>query len=259
MRFMATNFCTESQTTITASSQDANFPASNLKNPLRSKRWRSEGVDDETIVFDLQTSEPINSVVLLWPKEDGIRLTGSAVVKIQANATNVWSSPAVDQTLTIDDTYSVASHFFSTDQSYRYWRVLIDDPTNPLEFIELGMVWLGKGIAIDDAQNGFKYSLVDRSTVVSNGFGHKYVDEYPQSAVLEISYNYLSYSMVQLLENAYRTNGNRKPVLVAVDPLASVFDKDHILVYGTMSNKFGLSHVRYNLLNTEGIVIEELS
>src|SRR4051812_21363761 len=101
MRFLTTNYCTESATVVSSTNIDTNFPASNLKNPLRSKRVRtSVGTTTLAVVFDMQTTEDINSVVLLWPKEDGIRLTDSATVKIQANATNVWTSPSVDQTVT---------------------------------------------------------------------------------------------------------------------------------------------------------------
>ncbi len=256
---MSTNFVTEDQTTITATSENPNFPVSNLKNPLRSKRWRTTGIDDEAVIFDMQTAEDIDSVVLLWPKEDGIRLTNSVTITIQANATNVWTSPAVTQTLTVDNTYSIASHYFSSSQSYRYWRLLIDDPTNPDGFIELGMIWLGQGLEIDNAQNGFKYSIMDTSKISENAFNHKYVDEYPQVALLELKYSYFDYDAIRILENAYRINGSRKPVLVVVDPLASVFNKDHITVYGLMTNKLNLNHRFYNVFDPTGVSIEELS
>lgn len=210
-------------------------------------------------MFDFQTAEAVNTVVILWPKEDGIRLTEDAVVKIQANATNVWTSPTVNQTLTIDNDYSVASHHFSTDQSYRYWRVVVEDAGNPWAYVELGVVWIGKSLAVENAQNGFSYDLTDRSRTFANEFGHEYVDEYPQTATLTFSYQYLDYSAIQTLENAYRTNGNRKPVLVVLDPDETVFNKDHLLVYGKMSNRFGFKHVSYNLANVEGIAVEELS
>jgi len=259
LRFLATNYCTETSTTITTSSSDANFPSSNIKHPFRSKRWRATGCTTENLVFDLQTTEEINSVVLLWPKEDGIRLTNSAVIKVQANATNVWTSPAVDQTLTINNIYSVASHFFSTDQSYRYWRILITDASNPWGYIELGTVWLGKSLEIDNAENGFKYRLLDRTKTTETDFGHKYNDEYPITASLKFNYKYLDYSDIEILENAFRTNGTRKPVLVALDPTSSVYNKDHFLIYGNMGKQFELTHVNYDLFNSEGIEIEELS
>lgn len=259
MKFLTTNLVSEAATTIAASSSDVNFPASNLKHPFRSKRWRTTDNVSESVTFDFQTTEPVDSVVILWPKEDGIKLTPSAVIRIQANATNVWTSPAVDQVVSIDNTYSVASHFFSTDQNYRYWRLVVQDPLNAYTYIEIGMIWIGKSLSIPNAQNGFKFSLVDNTKSTRTDFGHKYSDEYPQSSVVDISYKYLSYSQVQILENAFRTNGSSDPVIVALDPEEAVFDKDHYLVYGTMSPKFSTSHVFYNVLDVPDITVEELS
>lgn len=259
MRLMNVNFCTEDATVVTASSADTNFPVSNIQHPFRSKRWRSTGVTSEWVKFDMVTSEDIDSVVILWPKEDGIRLSETATVTIQANATNVWTSPAVSQVLTINNDYVMASHYFTTDQSYRYWRVVIADAGNPNGFLELGVVWLGKGLDISNAQNGFKFELQDRSKTVSTDFGHVYVDEYPLISAVEFSYQYLDYASIQILENAYRLNGNRDPVMVLLDAEEDVFDKDHFAVYGKFKSNFGLQHVRYNILNTDGISVVELS
>lgn len=260
MRLMNVNYCAEDATVLSASNIDTNFPVSNLKHPFRSKRVRTAlGTTNLTVVCDLVTTEEINSVVLLWPKEDGIRLSNSATLKIQANATNVWTSPAVDQALTIDNTYMIASHYFSTDQSYRYWRVVIDDPGNPHDFVELGVLWLGKGLEIDNAQNGFTFGIQDRSKVSLTDFGHTYVDQYPQLTTLDFSYEYLEYTAIQTLENAFRTNGVSRPVLVVLDESESVFDKDHFVVYGKFKNRFQLKHVNYNLLNVEGIGVVELA
>jgi hypothetical protein len=258
MRLMDVNFCTETATTLTASTSDTSFPVSNLKNPFRSKRWRSTGCTSENVVFDMQTTEDINSVVILWPKEDGIRLTSSAVIKIQANATNVWTAPAVDQVLTIDNDFSIASHYFSTDQSYRYWRLLITDATNPWGYIEIGQVWLGKSLDLENAENGFVFSLVDQSDATSNNFGHEYVDEYPQMAQLSVVYSYIDYDTYTTLETAYRRNGNRKPVLLILDPEENVFNKDHFVLYGKMQNKFAFEHIRHEYGNSS-LVIKELA
>lgn len=264
MRFMNENFCTDSATVITASSEDVNFPASNLKNPLRSKRWRSTGDTSESVVFDLITTESIDSVVLMWPKEDGIRLSGSAVITVQANATNVWTSPAVSQTLTIDNTYVMSSYFWSSAQNYRYWRVVIADPDNANGFVELGVCWLGKSISIENAQNGFQYILNDLSQTTTTAFGHTYVDQYPLQAQLNFTYQYLAYTDVQTLENAYRQNRSISPVMVVVDADGVVFNPNHILVYGLMmapatASTFSLTHVVYNILNSDGITVTELS
>lgn len=259
MRLMVTNYCTEPATTVTASTEDTNFPASNLKHPFRSKRWRSTDVTSESVVYDFVTTEAINSVVLLWPREDGIKLSASAVIKIQANATNSWSSPSVDQTLTISNDYSIASHYFNSDQSYRYWRVKIEDPSNTLGFVELGLAWIGKALAIENAQNGFVWDLIDQSNSTKTEFGHVYDDEYPILQSIEFKYQFIDYDTIQILENAYRLNGSTNPVLVVIDQDEDVFDKDHFMVYGKFKPKFGLAHVRYNIFNTDGISVMELA
>ncbi len=368
MRFLTTNLVTETETVLTASSANSNFPVSNLKNPLRSKRWRSSGtfiVDAtnnkidfkesgggaelhstitsgtytatslaaeiktqlevsgaetytvswsqtsglwtiassgaylsilnntgvnqavsilkvilgfpntdktgaltytgseiaihtiESIVFDMITAQDISSVVLLWPKEDGINLSSDAVVTIQANATNVWTSPTVSQVLTIDNTYETASHFFSSVQSYRYWRLTVVDPKNTDLYVELGMVWIGENNTFSEPENGFVFNVTDNSIVSRTQFGHEYVDEYPLITTLEFSYNYLRYSVVQALENAFRSNGSKKPVMIVFDETETVFDKDHFLIYGKMDKTFSLKHISYDMFSG-GIKITEL-
>lgn len=259
MKLMTTNFCTLDATIVTASSADTNFPVSNVKHPFRSKHWRSTGVTSESVVYDLITTESIDSVVILWSKEDGIRLSNTATITIQANATNVWTSPAVSQVMTIDNTYVMASYYFGSDQNYRYWRVLIADAGNPNGFVSLGVVWLGKSLAIQNAQNGFVYTLADKSKTTVTDFGHIYVDEYPEVATLQFVYKVMVYSDVQLIENAYRTNGTRLPVMVVFDPTEIVFNKNHFAVYGKMGPAFALTHINYNILDTANIVVTELS
>lgn len=259
MRFMNQNLCTADATVITASSANTNFPASNLKHPFRSKRWRSTNVTSENVVFDLVTTEPIDSVAIYWSKEDGIKLSNSAVVTIQANATNVWTSPAVNQVLTIDNVYMMTSHYFTTDQNYRYWRVLITDPGNPYGYVELGVVWLGKALAIPNAKNGFKYSLVDKSKLSQTDFGHVYADKYPLMASITFGYNFLEYAEICILENAFRQNGGTDPVLVILDADEVVFARNQYAIYGLMKPSMESTHLFYDVLEPGDLVVTELA
>jgi hypothetical protein len=213
---------------------------------------------EEWVVFDLVTTEEINSVVLLWPKEDGIKLSNNAVITIEANATNTWSSPSVSQTLTINNTYEIASHYFSTDQSYRYWRVKIVDPANANLYVNLGVVVLGKSEAIANPDNGFTYTLEDNSRIQTTDYGHEYVDEYPTVAELEIEFSVLDYDDAVLIDNAYRINGTRKPVFVTMDNAGTVYNKDHIALYGKFQKSVGLEHRNYDLFQGS-LTIKEIS
>lgn len=212
----------------------------------------------ERITFDMITTEPVDSVALLWPKEDGIKLSNTAVIKVEANATNNWSSPAVSQTLTIDNLYSMATHYFTTDQTYRYWSITIEDPANPYLYVELGVAFIGKSLEIDPPENGFKFGITDNSRVSRTEYGHDYVDEYPLSLDLSFAYKYMEYDDIVALETAYRINGTRKPVFVTLDATESVFAKNHYALYGKFESKFGVGHVLYNLLDTD-LKISEVS
>ena len=259
MKFVDLNYCSETATTITASSQDVSFPSSNLANPLRSKVWRSTGCVSESVTFDFATIVPIDSIVLLWSKENGPKLSSGATITVQANATNVWTSPAYSQVATINNTYSEVSVYPATSQSYRYWRILIADPSNPYGYVELGVAFIGQSIQIQNAQNGFRYVLTDLSVAQATPFGHSYVDVYPQQASLSFSYANMDYASVQTIENSFRNRGTVKPVLVVLDPSGAVFNRDHLCVYGKFSTPFGSTQINYNLLTTDNIAIVELS
>ena len=251
MRFITTNYVNESATTITASSANINYPASNLKNFFRSKTWRSSGCVSESVVFDLQTPTDIDSVVLMWPKEYGIRLSDSAVIKVQANPTNVWTTPAIDITMTISNDFSIASHYFNTAQSYRYWRVLIEDATNPNGWVDLGVVFLGNSESIITIDNGFKVNYKDNSKIITTDYGNEYVDEYPTTMVMTIPFSVLDYSDIELIQVAYLKNGTRLPVLIVVDESSNVFNKDNFVLYGKMKSELDLTHISYDLFSTE--------
>lgn len=202
---------------------------------------------EEWVVFDTITTEEIDSVVLLWPKEDGITLSTDAVITIQANATNTWSSPSVSQVLTIDNTYEIASHYFTTDQSYRYWRVKIVDKANANLYVNVGVIVLGKSEAIDNPDNGFTFTISDTSRQYVTDFGNSYTDEYPTFAQLDIQHSLLDYTDAQVIESAYRLNGIRLPVFITLDADGTVFSKDHFAIYGKFSRSHELGHISYNL------------
>lgn len=257
MKFLINNNATRDITVITASSSNANFPVANLKHPFRSKRWRSTGVSSEWVKFDLSIfADAVDSFVMLWPKEDPIAITSGATIRIQANDTDVWTSPSVDEYVTINDTYKIASKYWTSAQTYRYWRVLISDVANPSGYLELGVVWFGKALGISNADKGFKYELEDKSKVTSTPFGNEYVDEYPLVASVDLGYTNLSSTDVEILEAAYRLKGRKDPILVVIDEAGEFSDKDHFVVYGKMKSSITITQVNFNIFNADMSVTE---
>lgn len=255
MRLITHNYTQDPQTIITASSQNNNFPASNIAQEHRAKQWRSTGNSEEWIKFDLRTTEEINSVVLLWPKGD-FKLSNDAVIKIQASATTDFSTTGVDQILTFSNGYEIASHYFTTDQSFRYWRVLIQDPSNVYGYVNLGVVVLGKSESLDQPENGFNFNKTDTSSLSSTEYGQTFVDEKPILSTLELNFSVMDYPIAKAFIDSYELIGIRKPVFVVLDEQSQVFDKDLFSIYGRFDRSMNITHITYDLFESSLTITE---
>lgn len=188
---------------------------------------------EESVVIDLKSTESIDSFLMLWSPIDGTGVSTDADIFLQANHTNNWSSPAVNIQVTIDSIFLTCSHFFSSSQNYRYWRVKIIDPKNSNLYIQIGNIILTKATVLSDSpEKGFTYTLEDGSKRIVTEFGNQYVDRLPFRQKISFNYAALQYSDVLILEEMYRRNASNIPITVVLDETASCFDKDHFMVYG---------------------------
>lgn len=193
---------------------------------------------EESVVIDTSTEEEIDSFVCVFDAQDGNKLTQSAVVKLQANATLNWTSPAVDVTLSFDEMFNSYSHFFASSQSYRYWRLKIVDSENPNLQVEIGKIILGKGTVVQGPENGIVMKSMDLSKVTSTPYGHRYVDIYPQQRSFEMSFAVMDLDDVNTLYGIYQRLGNFTPFLICLDTQADLFDKDKFMLYGYFNGDF---------------------
>jgi hypothetical protein len=134
--------------TITASSENPDYLFSvALTDSRLSRLGQTLTTGAQWIKFSFTGSVDADTICLFKAN-----FTSSATVKIQANATDVWTSPSVDQALTYtkDDRRSTElgrnvgtwSHQFSSTESYQYWRLYIDDSSNPDTYLELGFMFM---------------------------------------------------------------------------------------------------------------------
>lgn len=115
-------------------------PAEFILSPWRKKVARSTGSPtDVDLVVDLKSARSFNCAFLIQPK---IHVGGS--VKIQANATNVWTSPSFDSGAfpAIDAQRRLTGLYFAA-QNYRYVRVLWVNTGVVSQEVELGYLMLG--------------------------------------------------------------------------------------------------------------------
>lgn len=255
-RIIDHNYIFQDNVTLTASTANANFPVSNLKKYFRSKVWRTTATSGN-VVIDLHTAEEIDSFAMVWDPVLPNRFTTGATFQLQASATNVWSSPPVNVTLSFDEANESITHFFATAEEYRYWRVVFTDTGNPDGFLEIPKLFLGKKLSFSRVpQGGFSFGLTDLSVKETSLFGHEYADIYPIKKRIEFDFNYLENSQCEELWKSFYRTGSVNPILVSIDSTEELLDKDRFTFYGKYQAELAGTHVIRDLFNFP-LVIEE--
>lgn len=258
LRILDKNYCFEKSTEVTASTEDPNFPAANLKQFIREKVYRSGGLAEVVrVVFDLKTAVSIDSVALLFSRQDGVKLSDDAVVRLVGNATNSWDEPALSQVLEIDSEYESATHFFSENQTFRYFAFEIEDPDNAYGYVEIAKPVLAKATVLNRSpDSGFKHKLTDQSRISANEYGHEYADTYPSRWAYSFNYNVMEEDDLEKLQSILKRVGKVMPICIALDPGETLFNKDRFFLYGRFSNDFESDHRIYRYFSSGISVVE---
>ena len=156
---------------ISASSENAQYPLSNLQHDFRTKVYRSTSNSD-TVVFDMGSTEDVDSIALLDNWRSGFGVT---TVTIEANATDSWGAPSFTTTMTLDQTFGIGIKEF-TQESYRFWRLTL---TSTLGYCELAHVFIGKAVSIttNGLDYGFSYKNNDLKKESQTRYGQEYIDD----------------------------------------------------------------------------------
>jgi hypothetical protein len=189
------------------------------------------------------TINAIDSFALFFDAMRAIPFSSNAQIWIQANATNTWASPAINQAVTIDTLNTVATYFWATPQSYRYWRLRIKDPANANLYVEISKIILSGATQLSRVpQNGHNYFIEDQSVIEKTAYGHEYADLYPVKKTLQFMYGGLTYADIQALDAIYKRVGMSIPIVVAMDATGTTFNKNQFLIYGKFGEVFNPTH-----------------
>jgi len=205
---------------------------------------------EETLIIDLKagfSSTPVNSVAILFDPNRGNQFSESATITLVANNTKNFNSPAVSQTLTFDEEHGVALHFFSSDQTYRYWGIKIVDPSNANLSVELSTVLLSEATTLTQNPDiGFTTTQEDQSKIDRNDYGYEYFDIYPQAREYDFDFSVMTYAELEVLWEIYDRLGNTEPLAIAIDTDEELFDKDRMFMYGRFSGSIKPKHLIVN-------------
>lgn len=212
------NFDTFNAATITSSTEaSSDLGDDNVIDPQPSKKWKTTSKTGNWIKFDLGSAVNLKTLGLFV-----FNWTSSATVKLEANATDSWGTPTYSSTLTIlTDADGVVEKrlVFNLDQTFRWWRLTIEDAGNSDAFITLGIMQMGVYYEFDrNIREGFSLSRTDPSQI------SKTPGSYSQAQVRDRFGN--ASFMVPVIDNTQRDKltaifnkiGNNLPCIIEIDP-----------------------------------------
>lgn len=168
IRFLSNNLVETAS--LTASTENAQFPVSNIQSDFRTKVWRSTSNSDN-LVIDLGSTEPVDYIGIVDNWQNGF---GVSTIIVEANATDSWGAPAFSTTLTFDSIHGVGIKEIA-EQNYRYWRFVF---TSTLGYCEIANLFVGKAVNIDT--NGIDYRWAYKSRdikrMTSSRYGQEFID-----------------------------------------------------------------------------------
>jgi len=137
---------------ISSFSQNPNFTWSDAFNDnVLAHVGRSIGDSAEWIKFTFTSAVNATDIFIF-----NHNFEAGATVKLQGNATDIWTSPSVDETLTISDV--IYKNF--TGGSYKYWRIYMDHSASSDGYFQIGKVFLGVPYQIVDPDAGIDTPII---------------------------------------------------------------------------------------------------
>ena len=152
-----------------------------------------------------------SGVVLAGTSPTGQIYKSQTYLTISGNATDVWTSPSVTETLLWNE--EVILKYFD-EQHYRYWQFSIANSTNEDAFIEAGRIWLGDYLDISPSSLlDFKVSKKRSDTVIHGKDRHKFSVIGVGWRRFELSFPPTEEDMIKSLTTMFDAVGNHSSMI----------------------------------------------
>lgn len=232
--------------TVSASSGTPYFPVANIFNDARWLFWRSEAlVTDEWILIDSGAAVSATDALIMMDTDIASKcdLTN---VKLQANATDVWTSPTLEVdisfvaggSLTEPEGKLTAFAILPTTYNLRYWRIKLPK-TNAGDTIDVGKVFLGKlaTLAEKPDYDGLRITRTDLSLTGKTLSGASYTDKKRFFRNFDLRFSSIGQETLGLVERQMlQSVGAHTPFFVQID---------EELGFGPSNNGFNPSEFLY--------------
>jgi len=208
MRILSDNYVKTA--TITALTEAVGYEFNTaLKDTRLSRIARTIDLTSQTIVFDLGSAKAIDYFAIIKHN-----LTSSAIIHIQGNASDVWTAPTVDVTVTW--TVNNIIYNWSSAQTYRYWRITISDATNTDTFISMSKVYLGGYVQLPNMGKSQKLNVSSTSDVAESVSGQSYGDPGYFYLSGDVTFPIIEDSEKLTIETLFRLTDKYTPVILLI-------------------------------------------
>jgi len=198
--------------TYTPSSENPNYLVTNIYDTRLSRVWKTTGDTSENLVIDAGAGNTIEADTFTI---SGHNLTSAATLKIQANDTDVWTSPNLDQSITWLEG-NIITFFTTTDE--RYWRFTMVDATNPDGVLDIGRLMLGEYLTITKgASKRLKETISDTTKGYISGSGQYYASQGYRYRTYDLNFPYWTEAMRQSIITMLDSVQNLYPVMLVID------------------------------------------
>lgn len=192
-----------------------NYTADELK--LHTEEW---------VKWDFGISTNPQAFIMIGARNAPLKVSSTATIKLQANETDVWTSPSYEQTLTYDESvislFKAAADTGLHTQALRFWRLQIIDQDNPEGHVEVGGLFLGDEFtaARGAVQFPLSSSWVDRSATVFSEGGQTFSDIREKTESFRLNWFGLNIADRESFDEIFDDVGTSRPFFISLDPNA---------------------------------------
>lgn len=205
----------------------------------------------EWLKWDLGASSNPDIFIAIGKKNQAIKISNSATIRLQGNATDVWTSPSYDQALTYDENTIYKTKTIGQDglhpSALRYWRLKITDRDNVNGYVELSNVYLGEYYSTTQGAITFPFTVTNLDFSSSTQFqsGAKSYTRRQRGEAFSFAWQALTTTEKEQFDTFARDLGESKPFYMVFDPN---------LYFGSSVN-YNIRYVRF--ANPPAVTLED--
>ena len=180
-----------------------------LKDTALSRTGRTIDDVSQNIIFDLGSPKAVTYIAIL-----NHNISSGATITIEGNAVDVWTAPSLTQTLTYNA--DAVIYNFTSAQTYQYWRLIIDDGSNPDGFIELSKVYIGDFVQMPYMAKNQKLPVASTSDVAESNSLQVYGDPGIFYKYGTVNFPFISDAEKIIIDTMFRVVDKYIPVILLV-------------------------------------------